>query len=156
MGYGDLGNGRSNRHHPFLPEISIAGYKFERVHSSVVRAADCRSAGPWFKSGCALISRACIKYAVFSNWGGSQYQQVSFLPSPSSSVVAIHLFIFPGTQSTPPILLETRLHISFQNGFGGGTVEWALRRAMEGYWSSPKICPATKKLKGLKPEACLK
>ena len=25
------------------------------VHSSVVRAADCRSAGPWFKSGCALI-----------------------------------------------------------------------------------------------------
>ena len=24
------------------------------VHSSVVRAADCRSAGPWFKSGCAL------------------------------------------------------------------------------------------------------
>ena len=26
-----------------------------RVHSSVVRAADCRSAGPWFKSGCALF-----------------------------------------------------------------------------------------------------
>ena len=25
-----------------------------RVHSSVVRAADCRSAGPWLKSGCAL------------------------------------------------------------------------------------------------------
>ena len=25
-----------------------------RVHSSVVRAADRRSAGPWFKSGCAL------------------------------------------------------------------------------------------------------
>ena len=24
------------------------------VHSSVARAADCRSAGPWFKSGCAL------------------------------------------------------------------------------------------------------
>ena len=31
------------------------------VHSSVVRAADCRSAGPWFKSGCAL---ACLLY----NW----------------------------------------------------------------------------------------
>ena len=31
------------------------------VHSSVVRAADCRSAGPWFKSGCALlrISTSC-------------------------------------------------------------------------------------------------
>ena len=29
-----------------------------RVHSSVVRAADCRSAGPWFKSGCALFRRA--------------------------------------------------------------------------------------------------
>ena len=26
------------------------------VHSSVVRAADCRSAGPWFKSGCALLN----------------------------------------------------------------------------------------------------
>ena len=26
----------------------------KRVHSSVVRAADCRSAGPWLKSGCAL------------------------------------------------------------------------------------------------------
>ena len=25
------------------------------VHSSVVRAADCRSADPWFKSGCALM-----------------------------------------------------------------------------------------------------
>ena len=25
------------------------------VHSSVVGAADCRSAGPWFKSGCAFI-----------------------------------------------------------------------------------------------------
>ena len=24
------------------------------VHSSVVRAADCSSAGPWLKSGCAL------------------------------------------------------------------------------------------------------
>ena len=25
------------------------------VHSSVARAADCRSAGPWLKSGCALF-----------------------------------------------------------------------------------------------------
>ena len=29
------------------------------VHSSVVRAADCRSAGPWFKSGCALCTTLC-------------------------------------------------------------------------------------------------
>ena len=27
------------------------------VNSSVVRAADCRSAGPWLKSGCALLHR---------------------------------------------------------------------------------------------------
>jgi hypothetical protein len=27
------------------------------VHSSVARAADCRSAGPWFKSGCALFTQ---------------------------------------------------------------------------------------------------
>ena len=26
------------------------------VHSSVVRATNCRSAGPWFKSGCALFN----------------------------------------------------------------------------------------------------
>ena len=33
------------------------------VHSSVVRAADCRSAGPWFKSGCALhIIFHCCTY----------------------------------------------------------------------------------------------
>ena len=35
------------------------------VHSSVVRAADCRSAGPWFKSGCALFvhwhARRCMR-----------------------------------------------------------------------------------------------
>ena len=29
---------------------------FKWVHSSVVRAADCRSAGPWIKSGCALVN----------------------------------------------------------------------------------------------------
>ena len=41
-----------------------------RVHSSVVRAADCRSAGPWFKSGCALFSwRQSRARATF--WTGS-------------------------------------------------------------------------------------
>ena len=35
------------------------------VHSSVVRAADCRSAGPWFKSGCSLLVLCC-------EWFGSQ------------------------------------------------------------------------------------
>ena len=32
----------------------LRNINFTRVHSSVVRAADRRSAGPWFKSGCAL------------------------------------------------------------------------------------------------------
>ena len=31
------------------------------VHSSVARAADCRSAGPWLKSGCALLSTGAIQ-----------------------------------------------------------------------------------------------
>ena len=31
------------------------------VHSSVARAADCRSAGPWFKSGCALSPHTTCK-----------------------------------------------------------------------------------------------
>ena len=35
------------------------------VHSSVVRAADCRSAGPWFKSGCALLFAFCFCPALF-------------------------------------------------------------------------------------------
>ena len=35
------------------------------VHSSMVRAADCRSAGSWFKSGCALLVLCC-------EWFGSQ------------------------------------------------------------------------------------
>ena len=42
----------------------------QRVHSSVVRAADCRSAGPWFKSGCALqanLQRLCLK-KLFNNF----------------------------------------------------------------------------------------
>ena len=34
----------------------ISQFSIIWVHSSVVRAADCRSAGPWFKSGCALPS----------------------------------------------------------------------------------------------------
>ena len=55
------------------------------VHSSVVRAADCRSAGPWFKSGCALpiapakpwrrgwdwsaaLLAAWFDHAVAANW----------------------------------------------------------------------------------------
>ena len=36
--------------------LSHSVVRHQWVHSSVVRAADCRSAGPWFKSGCALLS----------------------------------------------------------------------------------------------------
>ena len=35
------------------------------VHSSVVRAADCRSAGPWFKSGCALLDLGFLVSKTF-------------------------------------------------------------------------------------------
>ena len=37
----------------------ISWFSIIWVHSSVVRAADCRSAGPWFKSGCALSPFLC-------------------------------------------------------------------------------------------------
>ena len=39
-----------------------------RVHSSAARAADCRSAGPWFKSGCALqeVSRVAAHAGGFT------------------------------------------------------------------------------------------
>ena len=39
---------------PVLRATTLARI-WPRVHSSVVREADCRSAGPWFKSGCALF-----------------------------------------------------------------------------------------------------
>ena len=40
------------------------------VHSSVVRAADCRSAGPWFKSGCALCASLGTRRSRESLWPG--------------------------------------------------------------------------------------
>ena len=40
------------------------------VHSSVARAADCRSAGPWFKSGCALVLRHAPREAGVSTRSG--------------------------------------------------------------------------------------
>ena len=53
------------------------------VHSSVVRAADRRSAGPWFKFGCALASFACAKHNRYSEieirlfvWLGSLFALV--------------------------------------------------------------------------------
>ena len=39
---------------PFRMLVSYQGQPW--VHSSVAREADCRSAGPWLKSGCALLS----------------------------------------------------------------------------------------------------
>ena len=36
--------------------IAMKSLRATWVHSSVVRAVDCRSAGPWFKSGCALFN----------------------------------------------------------------------------------------------------
>ena len=35
------------------------------VHSSVVRAADCRSAGPWFKSGVPFFVKWQVIYASY-------------------------------------------------------------------------------------------
>ena len=41
------------------PQYFTSVLNFVRVHSSVARAADCRSAGPWLKSGCALEALVC-------------------------------------------------------------------------------------------------
>merc|ERR1712242_341011 len=40
------------------------------VHSSVVRAADCGSAGPWFESGCALKARLLHRFIIVMCEGG--------------------------------------------------------------------------------------
>ena len=48
-----------------LCDSGAGGLSNKRVHSSVVRAADCRSAGPWFKSGCALF----LVMLVLLLWG---------------------------------------------------------------------------------------
>ena len=46
------------------------------VHSSVVRAADCRSAGPWFKSGCALIFHLCLLWKIKDNPSAGLFKAV--------------------------------------------------------------------------------
>ena len=60
---GTSGCGRRLRRPPLAAADKNAEQKTQRpakrVHSSVVRAADCRSAGPWFKSGCALFA-GCV------------------------------------------------------------------------------------------------
>ena len=46
--------------------MMLSGIRFvddHWVHSSVARAADCRSAGPWLKSECALYSTR-VRYLV--------------------------------------------------------------------------------------------
>ena len=47
------------------------------VHSSVVRAADCRSAGPWFKSGCALIFHLCLLWNIKDNPSAGLFKAVA-------------------------------------------------------------------------------
>ena len=47
------------------------------VHSSVVRAADCRSAGPWFKSGCALIFHLCLLWKIKDNPSAGLFKAVA-------------------------------------------------------------------------------
>ena len=49
------------------PSCEGAATRQAWVHSSVVRAADCRSAGPWFKSGCALLCSLVLRHAMQGN-----------------------------------------------------------------------------------------
>ena len=55
MGFSVYGLGGN----PHKRKVSVLETNRRRVHSSVARAADCRSAGPWLKSGCFLVL-ACI------------------------------------------------------------------------------------------------
>ena len=50
------------------------------VHSSVVRAADCRSAGPWFNSG----RRSWLN---FMTWSSNQIIQMINIMSPIRTVI---------------------------------------------------------------------
>ena len=57
---GEVLSPAAHRRHPTgLEPCHLFGYagitRSAWVYCSVVRAADCRSAGPWFKSGCALF-----------------------------------------------------------------------------------------------------
>ena len=65
-----------------------------RVHSSVARAADCRSAGPWFKSGCAL----CLLHATTSLYPYSTLVPRTSSPSHSKSSCA---YTRPGSNWRP-------------------------------------------------------
>ena len=53
------------------------------VHSSVVRAADCRSAGPWLKSGCAL-GKECRPFAESSGCSRTEKGDNSVWSAPAS------------------------------------------------------------------------
>ena len=53
------------------------------VHSSVVRAANCRSAGSWFKSGCALLPQTgTFVVSVDPSLLAIRGLQVGVLPGP--------------------------------------------------------------------------
>ncbi len=54
------------------------------VHSSVVRAADCRSAGPWFKSGCALL------VMLPASLSGALHERSCFIWQASRTITCFH------------------------------------------------------------------
>ena len=60
-----------------------------RVHSSVARAADCRSAGPWLESGCALNSLECAQRSP------PDIQYIRLCMHKNINVTALWCFRFP-------------------------------------------------------------
>ena len=65
------------------------------VHSSVVRAADRRSAGPWLKSGCALVE-ACLPFEGRRRCSRTEKAENSVRPAPASKTsLAIRTWLCP-------------------------------------------------------------
>ena len=86
--------------------VSLDAQNHCRVHSSVVRAADCRSAGPWFKSGCALH---CGRDHSDPNTSGEHNWRS--LPCPSLSRLLCP--VPSGAQRDPAHAMRVRLLHSF-------------------------------------------
>ena len=109
-----------------------------RVHSSVVRVADCRSAGPWFKSGralhCGLTSSGEHNYRLDTE---------AAKPRPTSGWRAAEPAAWPFFPKTKPprcktikdLLAQTLMHLARQFLVGPGLQEalWP-----NGYGAGPR------------------
>ena len=83
--------------------------KISRVHSPVVKAADCSSAGPWFNSGW----KSCIAFMTWSDKLTNHTAQRNNIMSPLTSNTRKSVDIFPLFPFFPLVFLFSSLFSPF-------------------------------------------